>query len=158
MYTGACSALLIVIITLALIALALASPSSAKQSAFEKDNSGKDLQDLEAMLSGEHRGAGYAQDTLSNPQSNQQSNQQTNPASQFGTLYDPPYKNVFLNDTFFGNFLRELGGGPLMPQANLTWPEVLLRGPLYPNISNIAKSAGTNRHFIKPILVKEPDF
>lgn len=146
MNAGACSAFLMIIITL----IALASPSPAKPSAFEKDNSGKDLQDLEAMLSGEHRGAGYAQDLLSNQQSSQ--------PSPLGPLYDPPFKNMFFNDTFFGGFLRELGGGPSMPQANLTWPEVLLRGPLYPNTSNIAKPAGTNRHFIKPVLVKEPDF
>lgn len=144
----ACPTLLIVIIALTLIALVPLSP--AKPSAFEKDNSGKDLQDLEAMLSGEHRGAGYAENAMPNQQPNQ--------PSPLGPLYDPPYKNVFFNDTFFGDFLRELGGGPSTLQANLTWPEIFLTGPLYRNSSNIAKPAGTNRHFIKPVLVKEPDF
>ena len=139
----ACLALLIVII-------AFASPTLAKPSAFEKDYSGKDLQDLEAMLSGEHRGAQYAQNIMLNQQPSQ-----PNPLDE---LYDPPYKNVFFNDTFFGDFLRELGGGPSRLQANLTWPEILLTGQPYTNVSNIARPAGTSRHYIKPILVKEPDF
>ncbi len=127
----------------------LALPALAKPSAFEKDNSGKDLQDLESMLSGEHRGAEYAQSTLIN---------QPNQPSHFGAPYDPPYKNVFLNDTFFGDFLRELGGGPSTLQQNLTWPEILLTGLSYGNASTIAKPAGTSRHHIKPVLLKEPDF
>lgn len=71
-----------------LIAIAaFASPSLAKPSAFVKDNSGNDLQDLEAMLSGEHRGAQYAQNAVPNQQPSQQ--------SPLGVLYDPPYKNAF---------------------------------------------------------------
>ncbi|MGA9097850.1 MAG: hypothetical protein WB392_02850 [Methanotrichaceae archaeon] len=135
----ACLALLIVIVV-------LASPSFAKPSAFEQDNSGKDLQDLESMLSGEHRGAQYAQNELPNQ------------PSPIGALYDPPYKNVFLNDTFFGDFLREFDADPSLSRANLTWPERLLTGLPYQNTSTIAKPEGTNRHHIKPILVKEPDF
>ena len=55
----ACLALLIIIAI-------LASPSFAKPSAFATDNSDKDLQDLESMLSGEHRGAQYAESVLPN--------------------------------------------------------------------------------------------
>jgi len=135
----ACLALLVIIVV-------LASPSLAKPSAFEKDNSGKDLQDLEAMLSGEHRGAQYAQSTLPDQ------------SSSVGALYDPPYKNVFLNDTFFGDFLREFDADPSLSRVNLTWPESLFIGLPYQNTSTIATPAGTSRHHIKPILVKEPDF
>ena len=130
-------------LVLFIIIMVLALPSLAKPSAFEKDNSGKDLQDLESMLSGEHRGAQYAQNALPNP---------------VGALYDPPYKNEFLNDTFFGDFLREFGADPSLYQLNLTRPKSLLIGLPYQNASIIAKPTGTNRHHIKPMLVVEPDF
>ena len=144
-----CSALLIILAVLPLMVI-LTSSSFAKPSAFETDNSGKDLQDLESMLSGEHRGAQYAESA--------QPNQMPSLQSPIGAIYDPPYKNEFFNDTFFGDFLRELGGVPSTTQQNLTWPEVLLTGLPYSNTSTTAKSTSASGHHIKPVLVKEPDF
>ncbi|MFB3766340.1 MAG: hypothetical protein ACE14P_13990 [Methanotrichaceae archaeon] len=139
---------------LLLAILVLLSLSSAKPSAFEKDTSGSDLKDLESMLSGEHRGAEYAESVLPNQMPGQLQSQM----SHIGPLYSPPYKNEFLNDTFFGSFLRELWGGPSISKQNLTWPEILLTGLPYQNTSTTAKSSGTSRHKIKPVLVNEPDF
>lgn len=143
---------------LLIIIAILASPSFAKPSAFATDNSDKDLQDLESMLSGEHRGAQYAESVLPNQLPSQLPSQLSSQLSPIGALYDPPYKNEFLNDTFFGDFLRELGGGPSTPRANLTWPEILLTGRPYSNTSTTVKPSGTNNHHIKSVLVKEPDF
>ncbi len=127
--------------------MAIISPSLAKTSAFVKDNSGKDLQDLESMLSGEHRGAEYGQSTSTtyNP-----------PPSPTGPLYDPPYKNLFLNDTFFGDFLRQLDGLPAANQTNMTWSGMYLAGSPYMGINITVKPAEAGRHRIKPILLKEP--
>ncbi len=130
-----------------LLIMAIISPSLAKTSAFVKDNSGKDLQDLESMLSGEHRGAQYGQSI---------STIYSSPPSPTGPLYDPPYKNSFLNDTFFGDFLRQLDGHPAANQTNLTWSETYLAGSPYMGINSTVKPAEAGRHHIKPILLKEP--
>jgi hypothetical protein len=141
-----------------LIIIALVVPSLAKPSFFERDNSDNELQDLQSMLSGEHRGAGYAQGAIQ-----QGATQDTTPGgvqgpqtqSRTGPLYDPPYKNIFLNDTFFGDFLREFEGGLAPSQRNLTWRERYFAGQLYLG-ANTTFQAGS--HHIKPILIEEPDF
>ncbi len=137
---------LVLLITITLFS----SISASLPSAFEEDRSGNDLDELEAMLSGEHRGSSYSQrqtDLYSQPQP---------PQTFTGPAYDPPYKDIFKNDTYFGDFIRQLEG-VLAPGINITWSELYLNGTLDLNVSEKkAKTPGS--HFIKPILIEEPDF
>lgn len=127
------------------------SPSFvALPSAFEVDRSGDELGELEAMLSGEHRGSSYGTGGIQ-PVSSSQPLQ-----ALLGPSYDPPYKSIFQNDTYFGAFIQQLYGAPI-PQINQTWSEVYLNGTLHLSISG-NKAKKTNNHFIKPILIEEPDF
>lgn len=121
--------------------------------AFEEDRSGNDLDELQAMLSGEHRGSSYS--TGSTGGADIYSSQQSVQAP-LGPSYDPPYKNAFQNDTYFGDFVKQLYGATI-PEANQTWSEVFLNGTLYLNISG-KKAENPNGHFIKPILIAEPEF
>lgn len=144
-----CRVLLAVVISLLLLLpLSLALPS-----AFEEDHSGNDLNELEAMLSGEHRGAGYV-----SGQADQADIYRSSQPSQYppDPTMDPPFRNLFRNDTYFGVFIRELDG-VLAPKTNLTWSEILLNGTLYLNTSG-QDAEKVGRHHIKPILVKEPKF
>jgi hypothetical protein len=139
--------ILAVILLILPIFLALALPS-----AFEEDRSGNDLDELEAMLSGEHRGSSYGTEgTNTNLYSSSQPVQAI-----LGPSYDPPYKNAFQNDTYFGDFIRQLYGAST-PEINQTWSEIFLNGTLYLNISG-KKAEKPSGHFIKPILIEEPDF
>jgi hypothetical protein len=124
--------------------------SAPLPSAFEEDRSGEDLDELESMLSGEHRGSSYSPGETDLYRSSQ-------PTEAFpGPAYDPPYRNIFQNDTYFGDFIRQLDGS-LSPADNQTWSEALLNGTLYLNISG-KKTEKSSTHFIKPILIEEPDF
>jgi hypothetical protein len=139
-----------------IIIIALVVPSLAKPSFFEKDNSDNELQDLQSMLSGEHRGVGYVQgDVLQGETQDITHGGGQSEPSPTGQLYDPPYKNIFLNDTFFGDFLRQFEGDLAPSQMNLTWRERYFAGQLYLD-TNTTVQAGS--HQIKPILVKEQDF
>jgi hypothetical protein len=137
-----------------LITIMLFSPLSvALPSAFEENHSGGDLDELESMLSGEHRGFSYSQGQTEQTdlyRSSQPSQTFVSPA------YDPPYKDVFKNDTYFGDFILMLDGA-LAPEINETWNELYLNGTLSLNVSE-KKAEKTGSHFIKPILIEEPDF
>ena len=113
----------------------------ALPSAFEKDKSQSDLEELESMLSGEHRGSSYSEATATS------SAPQPVPSR---PDYDSPYKDVFRNDTFFGDFVRQMDNDT-MPQDNRTWADILLN-------ATGQKAAAAGRHFIKPVLIKEPEF
>lgn len=137
-----------------LVTILLFSPLfAALPSAFEEDKSGNDLAELQAMLSGEHRGSSYSTGSTGGTDIYSSSQPVQTP---LGPSYDPPYKNVFQNDTYFGDFLKQLYGAAI-PEANQTWSEVFLNGTLYLNISG-KKAENPNGHFIKPILIDEPDF
>lgn len=134
-----------------LITITLFSPLSASlPSAFEEDGSGDDLNELEAMLSGEHRGSSYSQGQTDLYRSSQPPQAFTGPA------YDPPYKDLFKNDTYFGNFIQQLDG-VLAPEINETWSALYQNGTLNLNVSE-KKAEKPSSHFIKPILIEEPDF
>ncbi len=143
---------LVLLMMLAVISLLLlVSPIFlALPSAFEEDRSGDDLDELEAMLSGEHRGSSYGTGETEPYRSSQPVQ------ALLGPSYDPPYKNAFQNDTYFGSFIQQLYGAPI-PEINQTWSELFLNGTLYLNISG-KKAEKPNSHFIKPILIEEPDF
>jgi hypothetical protein len=67
-----------------------------------------------------------------------------------------PARDVFKNDTYFGDFIRQLDGA-LAPEINGTWNELYKNGTLYLNVSE-KKAVKPSSHFIKPILIEEPDF
>ncbi len=123
---------------------------AALPSAFEEDLSGNDLSELESMLSGNNSSP------LNSPlQTGQYS--LSLPSRTFpGPEYDPPFKSIFENDSFFGDFVRQLDGDT-QPVDNQTWIEMLKNGTLYLNITGKG-SQKTSGHFIKPILIEEPDF
>jgi hypothetical protein len=139
-----------------LMIIALVVPSHALPPFFQSSNSNNELQDLQSMLSGEHRGAAYAQNNI--PQGETEDlttgGLQNEPLTA-GPTYDPPYKGTFFNDTFFGDFLREFEEDLAPSQMNLTWRERYFAWQPYLNTSSTVK-AGTHR--IKPILIKEPEF
>jgi hypothetical protein len=137
-----------------LITVMLFSPLYvALPSAFEEDHSGGDLDELESMLSGEHRGSSYSQGQIDQTDLYRSSQ----PSQTFaGPAYDPPYRDVFKNDTYFGDFIQLLDGS-LAPEINETWNELYLNGTLYLNVSE-NKAEKTGSHFVKPILIEEPDF
>jgi len=122
----------------------------AKPSFFEQDNSNNDLKDLEAMLSGEHRGVNYGPDM----------NPLYKPAQinshPLGLSYNPPFKESFLNDTIFGSFLKELQSDLMPPQINTTWREIYFSG--YPYLDLNTSGKPETRLDRKPILLKRPDF
>ena len=135
---------------MAILALAILAwqETLAKPSFFEQSNSNADLKELEAMLSGEHRGIDYGLEMGSlymSPQVN------STPA---GQSYDPPFKDLFLNDSIFGLFLRDFQSELELPQVNLNSTYFLLSGYPYPNYSGKQE---TNRRLLAPILVKKPD-
>src|SRR5512146_341263 len=125
--------------------------SAGLPSAFEEDHSGSDLNELESMLSGEHRGSSYSQGQAEQTDLYRSSQP---PQTFMGPAYDPPYKDAFKNDTYFGDFVRQLDG-TLAPEINETWNALYLNGTLYLNISE-KKAEKPSSHFIKPILIKEP--
>ncbi|MDM7912262.1 MAG: hypothetical protein QUS09_04120 [Methanotrichaceae archaeon] len=138
-----------------LIMIMLFSPlSAALPSAFEEDHSGDDLDELESMLSGEHRGSSYSRSYDQGRTDIYRSSQ--TPQTFTGPAYDPPYKDAFKNDTYFGDFIRQLDGA-LAQEINETWNELYLNGTLYLNVTE-KKAEKPSRHFIKPILIEEPDF
>lgn len=145
-----CWILLITVVLMVPIVPSLAKPPSVLVKSNTYQSTDAPMEDLEAMISGEHRGAEYAQSTTQSQQSTA-----SNPTS---PIYDPPYKNLFFNDTIFGDFFRLLDGDLAPSQMDLTWREMDLAGHQYLNISAAAKPAEAGRHQVKPILVDEPDF
>ncbi len=124
-----------------LVALSVLHLGQALPSAFEKDKSHSDLEELESMLTGEHRGSNYPETSVV------YSVPQPSPAR---PAYDHPYKDLFRNDTFFGDFVREMDNDTVS-QGNQTWAEILLN-------ATGQKAVPAGGHFIKPILIKEPKF
>jgi hypothetical protein len=124
--------------------------SASLPSAFEEDRSRDDLDELESMLSGEQGGSSYNQKEMDIYSPSQ-------PIQAFpGPTYNPPYRDLFQNDTYFGDFIKQLYGHPL-PESNQTWSEAMRNGTLHLSVSG--KNAERSRtHFIKPILIEEPDF
>ena len=135
-------------LSLLIIAIFFLTPAHAKPSYFEEDKSGDDLAELEAMLSGEHRGASYTSsrdDLYSAPQ--------TQPRP--GSFYKPPYQEMFLNDTFFGGFIKQLWGDTTSEESP-TWYQIFLNGSLY--VAGSIEEPDGSRRRIKPILIEEPEF
>jgi hypothetical protein len=140
-------------LVLLIVMVLFSSLSAALPSAFEEDRSGDDLDELESMLSGEHRGSSYSQGQTDF----YRSSQPLQPLQTFrDPAYYPPYREAFKNDTYFGDFIRQLDG-VLAPEINGTWNELYLNGTLYQNVSE-KKAEKSSSHFIKPILIEEPDF
>ncbi|MCJ7443099.1 MAG: hypothetical protein MUO26_00965 [Methanotrichaceae archaeon] len=124
----------------------------AKPSFFDQSNPDNDLKELDAMLSGEHRGINYGQDM----------NSLYEPPQMNSTLpslsYDTPFKDLFLNDSIFGLFLREFQTEMMPHQINMTLNE--LHSSRYPYVETNASSLKfeNDDHRFRPILVKEPNF
>jgi hypothetical protein len=137
-------------LSLLVIGLLFLYSATALPSFFEQSSSGNELDELEAMLSGEHRGAAYT-----SSQSAQASLQQSQTTTAMDSLYAPPYNDVFLNNTFFGDFVRQWRGDA-EAATNLSWYQIYLNGNLY-LAGSIQQPDGSERH-IKPILIEEPDF
>ncbi|MCX6669635.1 MAG: hypothetical protein NTV25_07515 [Methanothrix sp.] len=99
-----------------LTAMQILPPGLALPSAFEKGGSANGREELESMLSGEHRGSGYSDvdDAYSAPS-----------LALIRPEYDNPYKNAFRNDTIFSGFVREFNDNSAS-QNNRTWTDILL--------------------------------
>jgi hypothetical protein len=115
MKTGAGICLLMMLAAV-LMAMQIMFLGLALPSAFEKGGSADGREELESMLSGEHRGSGYSDvdDAYCAPS-----------LALIRPEYDNPYKNAFRNDTIFSGFVREFNGN-LASQNNRTWTEILL--------------------------------
>lgn len=137
-------------LSLLAIALLFLYSAGALPSFFEQSSSPNEMDELEAMLSGEHRGATYAtgQSTQASPSTSQIT-------SVMDALYAPPYSDVFLNNSFFGDFIRQWRG-ETEAAANLSWYQIYLNGSLY-LAGSIPQPDGSRRR-IKPILIEEPEF
>ena len=140
----------LIALTAAIMIILLLPLSASRPSAFEEDRSGDDLSELESMMSGEQTGTSYGPeeaDLYLSPV----------PAQAFpGLDYAPPYSSIFQNDTYFGDFIRQLYGAAPANETQ-TWSETLQNGTLHLSITG-KKNAGSRTHFIKPILIEEPDF
>lgn len=132
------------VVCLLLAAMLILPLTMALPSAFEMDSSGRDLDELEDMLSGEHRGSAYSgSNVISRPPLAEQ--------------YDNPNTAVFRNDTFFGDFVRAFYGDS--PTGSQSWAEMFLNGSsLLPANITSEKDIEAGRHLIKPVLIKEPEF
>ena len=130
---------LLSIVIVLILPLSLAMPS-----AFEKDNSGKDLNELEDMLSGEHRGSAYSgSNVVSSPPLVQQ--------------LDNPNTGFFKNDTFFGDFVRAFYGDSATD--NQSWAETFLNGTSLLAANTTAEmNVWAGPHLIKPVLITGPRF
>jgi len=104
------------------------------------------------MLSGEHRGAAY---TTSRNVSAPAPATQPQTTSAMDGLYAPPYRDIFLNDTFFGDFVRQWRGDAASA-TNLTWYQIFLNGSIY-LAGSVQQPDGSKRR-IKPVLIKQPEF
>jgi hypothetical protein len=125
---------------------------SARPSFFEQSNKNSDLKELEAMLSGGHPGIDYGldMDSIYMPL-------QVN-STPSGQSYDPPFKELFLNNLNFGLFLRDFQSDFNLPQLNPNSTNLVLLSYPYPNFSiNFSGKQETNRRLLAPILVEEPD-
>jgi hypothetical protein len=103
------------------------------------------------MLSGEHRNVNYDLDM--NPSINRRKLYNSNP---LGPSYDPPFKELFLNDTIFEPFLKELQSDLMASQHNTTRHEIYFSG--YPYLDFNTSGKPETRLGRKPILLKGPDF
>ncbi len=140
----------LIALTAAIMMIQFLPLSASRPSAFEEDRSGDDLSELESMLSGEQTGAPY---------SPEEADMYRPPSTAWafpGPAYAPPYSSMFQDDTYFGDFIRQLYGGAPANETQ-TWSETLQNGTLHLSISG-RNNAGSRTHFIKPILIEEPDF
>lgn len=126
----------------------LQTVSLAKPSAVEIDKANKDLDELEALLTGQHGGASLAGDG--------ELYRSSRPGPNLTPVMDLPYRAAFLNDTIFGSFIREWETG-FMSQTNQTYENGIFNSSVW-NLINAESEAGIISHRRRPLLVSEPDF
>jgi hypothetical protein len=112
----------------------------AKPSVVETDKSHNDLDELEALLTGQHPGSSFAGDGALYKSSR--------PGPNLTPVMDLPYMAAFWNDTIFGSFIREWEA----PQFNQTYENGTFNSPIWSSISSVGE-AGTISHRRKPILL-----
>jgi len=142
--TRVCLALIIALCLLQTVSLA--RPSVLEIDTGNDDLKAKtDLDELEALLTGQHPGSSFAGDA------------ELYRSSRLGPnltpLMDLPYRAAFFNDTVFGSFIREWA----TPMINQSYEKEILNSPIW--LSTGAEGeAGIISHRRKPILVSEPSF
>jgi hypothetical protein len=129
----------------AVFLLQMASQGMPK--AVEIDKSNKDLDELEALLTGQHRGSSFAGDG--------EVYRSSLPGPNLTPVIDLPYKAAFLNDTIFGSFIREWEKG-FTSQTNQTYESGIFNSPVW-NLLSAEGEAGNVSHRRKPLLVSELD-
>jgi hypothetical protein len=120
--------------------------SLAMPKVVETDNSKKDLNDLEALLTGQHPGSSFVGDgTLY---------KSSQPVPSLAPAMDLPYMAALWNDTIFGSFIREWEA----PEFNQTDENGTFKSPIWSLIS-VGSTGGTISHRRSPwLLVSKPDF
>ena len=136
----------------------LAGPiTTAKPSFFEEKSTGRDLAELDALLSGDHGNANGSREIY------QLYGGQVRPLQPnitTGALYDVPYQDYFNNFAIFGDFLGLFEDVNLTPpQINSSWRQSYLDSiaATAPSAKGRMTQAGKSR-LLKPVLMDEPEF
>jgi hypothetical protein len=126
--------------------ISLARPSVLEIDTGEDDLKAKsNLDELEALLTGQHPGSSFAGDT--------EMYRSSLPGPNLTTLIDLPYEATFFNDTIFGSFITEWA----TPMINRSYEKEILNSPIW--YSTVGEGeAGIISHRRKPVLVGELDF
>jgi hypothetical protein len=143
---GLCRIRVCLAIIIAVCILQITSQGMPK--AVEIDKSNKDLDELEALLTGQHRGSSFAGDGGMYRSSL--------PGPNLTTVIDRPYKAAFLNDTIFGSFIGEWETG-FISKTNQTYEGGIFNSPIW-NLMSIEGEGGNLNQRRKPLLVSELDF
>lgn len=145
--------LLAVSLTFLVLAAAVAV---AKPSFFKEKNTGSDLSELDAMLSGDHGDANSSREVYQ-LYGGQVRPIQTNITT--GASYDVPYQDYFRDSAIFGDFLALFDGNITSPQINSS-----LRKAYLDSIAAAAPTAkgrmtdSGKQHHLKPLLIEMPQF
>jgi hypothetical protein len=138
-----CMVLLIALCMLQTISLARPSVLEIDQG---KDDlkAMSDLDELEALLTGQHPGSSFAGDA--------EVYRSSRPGPNLTPLMDLPYMAAFFNDTVFGSFIKEWA----TPMINQSYEKDILNSPIWNSTSGEGEAGISHRR--KPVLVSEPDF
>jgi hypothetical protein len=142
-------------ITLTFLVLA-GSIAMAKPSFFKEKDTGSDLAELDAMLSGNLSDANSSREIY------QLYGGQVRPIQPYnatGAPIDVPYQDYFRDNAIFGDFLGLFDGNLTPPQINSTWRKKYLDSiaAAAPSAKGRMTQAG-RAHLLKPLLINEPQF
>jgi hypothetical protein len=126
--------------------ISLAKPSVLEIDQGKDDLKAKsDLDELEALLTGQHPGSSFAGDA--------EVYRSSRPGPNLTPLMDLPYRATFFNDTVFGSFITEWA----TPSINQSYEKEILNSPIWYSTSAEGE-AGIISHRRKPVLVSEANF